>query len=49
MLFSLFDKLDKTSASGCFLLYVLVISYKYSYKTQVFKMFFGLVDKRCLA
>ena len=47
MLFRFFSKLYKTSAEGCFLVYVLLLSYKNSYKTQITKRFYGLADKKC--
>ena len=48
MLFRFFSKLYKTSAEGCFLVYVLLLSYQNSYKTQIAKRFYGLADKKCV-
>ena len=48
MLFRLLSKLHKTSADDCALVYVLLLSYKYSYKTQITNRFYSLADKKCI-
>ena len=46
MLFSLFSKLCKTSADGCFLVFVLQLSYIYGYETQITKRLYNLTAKK---